>query len=279
MQHGRCLSLIITLLSLVPLYCHAGLGNNPEGVMWTYEGVNGPEHWSELSKQYFLCRRGKQQSPININSHKTKSNKHKVEFHYHKAPIKIINTAYTLKLIYEHHHPEEYLVYDGQRYDLDNIHIHQPSEHMLDGRGFPLEIHFVHKNEKTNQYLALAVFIKKGPTNTFLRKEFASAPKQSEKIRVNKHFQLNPAKLLPKSTSHYSFIGSFTTPPCTEGVRWVVMRTPGYASQDQINFYQKNISTYNNRPIQPVNHRRIDVSQWLRDLYVSYQAVKLVLNI
>ena len=152
----------------------------------------------------------------------------------------------------------EYITFDGERYDLQGLHFHAPAEHQVDRITYPLEVHFIHKNSQ-GKLLVVGVFFKEGKINKNLQTLFAiplSKLDKSNKDLPNR-VAFNPAQLIPKESGYYVYSGSLTTPPCTEGVTWLLMKKIFNASSEQLEFFRTNMIHGNARPIQPLNQRVI----------------------
>ncbi len=144
---------------------------------------------------------------------------------------------------------------DGHVYTLKQFHFHTTSENTIDGKSFPLEGHFVHADDKGN-LAVVAVMFDQGSANSDLAQLWQSMPmKANEKVQMQKAF--NAAQLLPKEQTYYRFNGSLTTPPCTEGVTWLVLKTALTISAEQVAQFEKAVGGHNNRPVQPINARPI----------------------
>ncbi len=138
---------------------------------------------------------------------------------------------------------------------LKQFHFHTPSENRIHGKSFPLEAHFVHI-DKDGNIAVVAVMFEDGKENKSLAKIWDKMP-----IKEGKESKLNlkdiASELLPKNMAHYHFNGSLTTPPCTEGVRWIVLKNPVNVSKEQVTKFLNVMKHTNNRPIQPINARVI----------------------
>lgn len=265
MKHGMLKLLAMAVIACQSPYVLAGINGDNQKVMWTYEGNHGPTHWSELAKQYQTCHDGKRQSPIDIKASRIKRESGDFKAHYEPISLRLINTPHTLKLLFSAEKHNEYVVYKGEKYELVNIHIHNPSENLIDGESFPLEIHCVHQSAQ-NHYLVMSIFAKAGRQNSFLHDAFHYLPQERDHESNLKNVMINPTDLLPKSHNYFAYEGSFTTPPCTEGVHWIVMEEPIQASLKQIQFFKQHVTHDNRRPVQPLNGRRIFLN-------LSWQAI------
>jgi carbonic anhydrase len=150
------------------------------------------------------------------------------------------------------------IVVEGKRYVLAQFHFHAPSEHTIDGRHADMEMHLVHKSED-GQVAVVGVMIRAGAENLAFAPIWDRLPTPANKER-RATATIDAASLLPKDHGHYRYLGSFTTPPCTEGVLWLVLRTPVELSRAQIDQFRAVIEG-NNRPVQPRNQRAIEYTR------------------
>ena len=162
----------------------------------------------------------------------------------------IVNNGHTVQVDFE---PGDTMPLDNLTFSLNQVHFHAPSENLIAGQSFPMEAHFVHADAQGN-LLVVAVMFKEGETNNALSPAWAALPSETGPARPLPN-TVKPLALMPKSMSYYRFSGSLTTPPCTEGVRWLVLKTPVSASRVQIEAFQRAVKHHNNRPVQPLNGR------------------------
>ncbi len=219
---------------------------------WGYEGGTGPLHWGEMEQdheKHLMCREGVRQSPINID-HVPGFKLEKLDIHYFKTPIRLINNSHTIMLNYR---KGSFVEWEGEIFDLVQIHFHHPSEHLINGKSFPMEIHMVHKT-KDHQYVVIAVFAQYGKENNTIQKMWDHIPIHINGKFFNAKKFVNAEKLLPLSKKYYFYNGSLTTPPCTENVTWFILETPIEMDKKQVMHFQKFIDD-NARPVQDVNHR------------------------
>jgi len=241
---------IIFLILVLPSFVFS-LGE-PDS-RWDYTGKTGPEYWGNIASSYALCHSGKRQSPIDLKETNSQI-KGKLGFHYHSEPLFILNNSITLEAVF--HDDDEYLIYNKQKYRLLNVHIHSPSEHFLNGRQYPMEMHMVHQ-DKDKHYLVLAILVKQGGKNPYLKAKFRHLPKEMHKPMEVKGSRIDPSVIIPKNKNFFSYLGSLTTPPCTEGVQWLAFETPITASKKQIELFRSRLFNNNARPIQKRNERTI----------------------
>ncbi len=220
------------------------------GAHWGYEGDTGPAHWGDLSPEFEMCKKGVNQSPVDLNRFiEAKLPKHKIE--YSGNAKEVINNGHTIKVTTA---GKNEIVVDGKTFKLLQFHFHTPSENTIEGKHFPMEAHFVHKSDD-GEYLVIALMFNEGKENKALQKMLNDLnPKEGKSVTLKEMF--NPGELFPKKLDYYRYNGSFTTPPCTEGVRWIVLKNPVEASKKQIEEMHKVMGN-NNRPTQPLKARVI----------------------
>ena len=250
----------VFILTMCVLMCITSCGktrnvpSHTEKTEWGYEAENGPEVWAQLSPEYILCAEGTHQSPINIVN-PTPVELPALVFNYQPAALNIHNTGHTIEVAY----PEgSWIEVDGARYQLLQFHFHAPSEHTVGGQPFDMEMHLVHKSEEGN-LAVVGVFIESGRENAEFTPIWDQLPSVPSESVHNEGVSFNAIGLLPGSRNAYHYDGSLTTPPCSEGVKWFVLTTPIEMSETQIAAF-KAIIPDNNRPVQPLNGRKLFVN-------------------
>jgi carbonic anhydrase len=218
---------------------------------WEYSGKDGPKNWGKLNPAYSTCSMGHNQSPINITGAK-KSDLPALSFAYSKAPLNIVNNGHTIQVNYP---PGSSLTVGGTTYALKQFHFHHPSEEHVDGRGYDLVAHLVHADD-AGHLAVVAVLFQVGGPSAFLDTFWKNIPEEKDKDVVVPTVILNVADLLPATLGYYTFEGSLTTPPCSEGVTWFVLKTPVSLSTAQLESFAKRYPR-DARPIQPANGREI----------------------
>lgn len=218
---------------------------------WGYEGEAAPQNWSKLDAKFALCASGKNQSPIDLKGF-VEADLKPLKLDYKAGVADILNNGHTVQINYA---PGSSLAVDGLAFELKQFHFHSPSENKVNGKQFPLEGHLVHA-DKDGNLAVVAVMFQEGAANTLLTKLWEKIPnKAGQKSALPAG--LTVSQMLPKERGYYRFNGSLTTPPCSEGVRWFVMKQPVTASKAQIQQFSKAIGGANNRPIQPTNARTV----------------------
>lgn len=218
---------------------------------WSYSGPEGPDHWADLEPDYATCKTGMRQSPINIEGAQS-ADLPAIRFDYQVSPLKIINNGHTIQINYE---PGSTMTVGDKQYSLVQFHFHHPSEEEIGGKRFDLVAHLVHKDAQ-GHLAVVAILFQSGQPNPFLDLLWKNIPKEAGKEVTKKKINLNAADLLPADRSYYTFAGSLTTPPCTEGVTWYVFKNPVDLSPAEIATFAKWYPD-NARPIQPANGRQI----------------------
>ena len=216
---------------------------------WSYEGHAAPAKWGELSPDFKTCSLGVEQTPIDLRSG-IRARSGTVDIRYPKIPLTILNNGHTIQV---NTPPGGRLAINGTDYDLVQFHFHHPSEHLLAGKVLAMELHFVHK--AANGALAVVgVFIQPGMANKALGPIWAAMPAKETPAQGVSGMVVDPAGLLPKERGYFRYMGSLTTPPCSEGLTWTVFRSPIQASPEQIRQFGALFAN-NARPIQPINRR------------------------
>jgi len=213
---------------------------------WEYAGAKGPDRWV---KEFPTCGKGQSQSPLNITGPFAKSSAN-IAADYKVGPLKIINTGYTIQIN----------VPDGSKLRIDSVpfnliefHFHRPSEEQIDGKPMAMVGHFVHKSA-AGKLAVLSVLFKEGNENPGIKTLWAHAPPQEGPEVVPDRITFNPSNLLPREFDFYAYEGSLTTPPCTEGVTYYVLKSTVNISREQVNAFPFRA---NARPVQPRNGRVI----------------------
>lgn len=216
---------------------------------WAYQGKEGPASWGKLSPDYAACDAGRNQSPINVEQTVHAALKELKTLQ--KFPAKeIMNQGNALAVRFK---DGNMMVLDGTPFQMKQLQFHAPSEHTVKGKFYPLEAQFMHANSKGEQSV-IAILFEEGEANAALQHLLVQLPKDVGKPIALKSRVL-PSELMPQKRTYYRFSGSLTTPPCTEGVRWVLMKAPMTASKDQIEAFKQALQGPNNRPVQSLNGR------------------------
>jgi carbonic anhydrase len=216
---------------------------------WSYDGDTAPPKWGELSAEFNTCSIGTEQTPIDLRS-AIRAQTGVVKIGYRTMPLTIMNNGHTIQV---NTAPGSKLEINGTEYQLLQFHFHHPSEHLLSGKAFDMELHFVHK--AANGGLAVVgVFIQPGAANPGLVPIWAAMPSSETPARPVAGIMIDPGSLLPKTNDYFRYMGSLTTPPCSEGLVWTVFRAPIQASVEQIRQFA-TLFPRNARPVQAINRR------------------------
>ncbi|PTM58789.1 carbonic anhydrase [Desmospora activa] len=251
--------LILSASFALVVGCSSANAGNPqqqaetkEDVHWSYEGENGPENWGKLKPEFAACEEGKEQSPIDISEYKP-ADLVPIKFGYHAADWGVVNNGHTIQANIASQ--DNTIKLDGTTYTLQQFHFHTPSEHTIDGKPTDMELHLVHQ-DKDGNLAVVGLMIKEGKENHQLTAVWDKMPKEESKEEVALGKKLDASALLPDDASTYRYKGSLTTPPCSEGVNWSVVKQPIEMSKAQIDAF-KEIFPMNSRPVQPVHEREI----------------------
>jgi carbonic anhydrase len=220
---------------------------------WGYEGMQGAQHWGAMEPGFALCKSGKEQSPIDITMDGA-GKPSPIEFGYAQGAADVINNGHTIQINLA---AGGSIKLDGVDYALVQFHFHTPSEEKIRGKAYPMVAHLVHKSA-TGQLAVVAVLFEEGDENKALKAVFSGLPaKAGDSVTLASGF--NTMDVLPAYKGYYKFVGSLTTPPCSEGVRWQVLKQRVELSKAQIAAFRK-LYKMNARPVQPLHGRKVDES-------------------
>lgn len=230
---------------------------------WSYDGALGPEHWGDLDPDYAACKTGGEQSPIDIQSAEN-SALPAIRFEYKNGPLKIINNGYTAVRVNYAPGNGNFLIAGDKRYELTQFHFHHPSEELIHGKPADMVIHLMHQSAD-GKVAGVAILLKTGGANAVIQQLWKYMPQTAGSEQEIPGVQVNPAGLLPRNSAenagaYYTYMGSQTAPPCTEGVTWFVLKTPMEISAEEIAAFAK-LYPHDVRPVQPLNGRIVKESQ------------------
>ena len=221
-----------------------------EPAHWGYSGDHGPEHWGELSEAFAACRDGRSQSPIDIVD-TIDLELPAITLAHDGSTVAVQNNGHTLQIDVG---PGSTLEVGEQTFVLEQFHVHSPSEHQIEGEQFALEVHFVHVNDR-GEIVVLSVLFREGPWNSGLEKVGRKAPmKIGETIPIS--IPLAELDIVPEERAYYRYEGSLTTPPCTEGLRWLILESSDTIARAQVERYIELIGEDARGP-QPLNGRQV----------------------
>jgi carbonic anhydrase len=229
--------------------------------VWHYEGDEGPAHWGTVSTKFAACASGRAQSPINIVAPARHTTSDAVMLKFPPSSLRIIhhdhvadaiNNGHTIQVNYS---DGDTLTVGNSAYQLIQYHFHGPSEHTVDGRRFPMEMHLVHAGAD-GQLAVIGVLIAEGAHNAAFDPIWAHLPATKGVENHLEQVTVDVDALLPIVRTTYRYDGSLTTPPCAEGVQWLVMTNPIELSKTQLSTFAA-IFHGNNRPVQLLNGRTV----------------------
>lgn len=220
---------------------------------WDYSGDGGPERWSTLKPENAVCASGLRQSPIDIRDG-IKVQLDPVQFDYQPSGFRVVDTGYTVQVNVAAGNTIQIM---GRRYELVGFNFRRPSEERVNGRGFDMGVHMVHK-DMDGRLAVVAVMLTRGAAQPVIQSVWNNLPLERNR-EVEAASLIDPTKLLPDDPRYITYMGSLTTPPCTEGVLWIVMKTPVQVSAEQIAIFSR-LYPMNARPVQPDNGRLIKES-------------------
>jgi carbonic anhydrase len=218
---------------------------------WSYEGDTGPEHWSTMRPEWALCADGLRQSPIDLRDG-IAVDLEPVHFDYHPSRFRITDTGHTLQVQVGEGMGVEIR---GRHYELAHVQFHRPSEERVGGRAADMVAH-LHHRDADGHVAIVAVMLERGDLpHPLIQTLWNNLP-----LERGSHYMpavtIDLASLVPASPGHFLYMGSLTTPPCTEGVLWAAMKEPVLVSEDQLRIFAR-LYPRNSRPIQPPNGRLV----------------------
>lgn len=218
-----------------------------EKAQWNYNNTD----WGALHEAFKACGAGLTQSPVNIRQYTQDTRLPELEIFYKEAPLEIVNNGHMVSVNYA---PQNGITVGDKSYDLSHFQFHTPSEHYLDGSPYPLEIQFVHQGDD-GMTVIVSVMGVIGSANPEIEKILENAPAEPGHMSV-KDVTVDAFELIPDATNYYQYVGSLTTPPCTESVMWYVLKDPIKISEEQLRKFQR-LFAYNARPLQGLGERVI----------------------
>jgi carbonic anhydrase len=225
----------------------------PHELHWAYQGEGGPPTWGALKPEFKLCSSGKRQSPIDIRDG-IAVDLEPVQFDYRASAFRVIDNGHTVQVNVA---PGNFITVGGRRWELQQFHFHRPSEERIDGRQFDMVVHLVHK-DADGHLAVIAVLLERGSAQPIVQAVWNNLPlEKHQEVPARGVIDLN--RLLPPDHRYYTYMGSLTTPPCTEGVLWMVMQQPVQLAASQIDIFTR-LYPMNARPLQQASGRLIKQS-------------------
>ena len=229
----------------------------PSEPHWDYLGKYGPINWGKLDPAWKACSAGKEQSPVNIAGAKLNKALQPIEFHYMAGPVTLENNGHTIVV---HVQKGSYIVAEGVRYELQQFHFHHPAEEAVKGKLSDMVVHLVHQSaDGKTAVIAVRLIEDRGAPNALLSTLWAAMPKaagQTAKIDD----MVNAGGFLPPDRGYWTYTGSLTVPPCTEGVRWYILQQQMPLSREQLRAYA-TLFPVSSRPLQDLHGRKIEASE------------------
>lgn len=225
----------------------------PPSAAWAYDGAHGPDHWAQLAPENAACGSGQRQSPIDITGG-IQVDLDAVQFDYRPSGFRVVDNGHTVQVNVASGNSIEVL---GRHYELVQFHFHRPSEERIDGKPFDMVVHLLHKSAD-GKFAMIAVLLEQGSAQPVVQAVWNNLPLEKGDEVVAKG-PIDISALLPSDRRYYTYMGSLTTPPCSEGVLWMVMKVPVQISPEQLAIFTR-LYPMNARPIQAPHGRLIKES-------------------
>lgn len=223
-------------------------------VHWSYAGEGAPANWSKLRPDYATCGNGKRQSPIDIRDG-IRVDLEPIKFDYKPTQFRIIDNGHTIQVDVG---AGSTISVMGRQFELVQLHFHRPAEERINGKAYDMVVHLVHK-DLDNHLAVVAVLLEKGSENPLIQTLWNNLPLEvGQDVVPSVAIDLNG--LLPENRDYWTYMGSLTTPPCTEDVLWMVLKQPLQVSSEQVSIFSR-LYRNNARPVQPSNDRLIKESR------------------
>lgn len=214
-----------------------------EAAHWGYEGESGPLNWGKMNSANSKCDLGERQSPIDIRDG-IKVELDSINFDYKPVQFTVVDNGHTIQVNLS---SGNYINVSGKSYELLQFHFHRPSEERINGKGFDMVAHLVHK-DREGKLAVVAVLLEAGQSQEIIQLVWNNLPlEKNDPVKALSNIDLS--KLLPAKRDYYTYMGSLTTPPCSEGVLWLVLKQPMEISADQLAIFSR-LYPMNARPIQ-----------------------------
>lgn len=229
-------------------------GDRDQSLRWSHSGADGPRHWGELSPEFSVCATGRLQSPVPLGATEALGAPcQPLRFRYRSSALYVTNDGRALRLGYDQ---GSYLTIDGLSYELAEIRFHVPAEHAVDGRVADGELQFIHGNNRGDIAIVAVPVVAGARVNQIMRRVIEHAPSVAGEQFYGRNIGINALFLLPARKHYYAYPGSLTRPPCTEGVRWYVLRDALEVDVGDLRRLAQLIGP-NARPLQPLDGRMV----------------------
>ncbi|WP_075793237.1 carbonic anhydrase [Massilia putida] len=223
------------------------------GTVWSYEGETGPANWSKINSDWAKCGTGNRQSPIDLRDG-IKVNLEQISFDYHPSSFSEVNNGHTVQVTVG---GGNFITIGNTAYELQEFHFHRPSEEKINGKGTEMVIHLVHRSAE-GKVAIIAVLLERGQPHRLMQTIWDNLPLEKQEV-VSPAIVLDPTDALPERREYFTYMGSLTEPPCTEGVLWMVFKQPMQASPAQMALFSR-LYPLNARPVQPTAGRMVKES-------------------
>jgi len=223
------------------------------GTAWSYEGELGPANWSKINDGWAKCGTGNRQSPIDLRDG-IKVNLEQIAFDYHPSSFTEVNNGHTIQVEVG---SGNFITVGNQTYELQQFHFHRPSEERINGKGTEMVMHMVHKSAE-GKFAIVAVLLERGQQHGLMQTIWDNLPLEKNEV-VSPSIVIDPMDALPEKREYFTYMGSLTEPPCTEGVLWMVFKQPRQASPSQMALFSR-LYPLNARPLQSTAGRMIKES-------------------
>jgi carbonic anhydrase len=223
------------------------------GTVWSYEGELGPANWSKINVDWARCGMGNRQSPIDLRDG-IKVNLEQIAFDYHPSSFNEVNNGHTIQVTVG---SGNFITVGNQTYELQQFHFHRPSEEKINGKGTEMVMHLVHKSAE-GKFAIVAVLLERGQPHNLMQTIWDNLPLEKQEV-VAPAIVIDPKDALPEKREYFTYMGSLTEPPCTEGVLWLVFKQPRQASPAQMALFSR-LYPLNARPVQSTSGRMIKES-------------------
>jgi carbonic anhydrase len=223
------------------------------GTQWAYEGELGPANWSKINVDWAKCGTGNRQSPIDIRDG-IKVNLEQIGFDYHPSSFNEINNGHTINVTVG---GGNFITVGNETYELQGFHFHRPSEERINGKGTEMVMHMVHKSVD-GKIAIIAVLLERGQPHKLMQTIWDNLPLEKNEL-VSPSIVIDPNDALPEKREYYTYMGSLSEPPCSEGVLWMVFKQPRQASPAQMALFSR-LYPLNARPVQMAAGRMVKES-------------------
>ena len=253
----RFLALAAFVLGTAAMSAGQSVAPSTDATQWDYAGKRGPLVWGKLDSAYKACSQGHQQSPIDIRGAHLNKGLQPIEFHYLAGAVNLENDGHAIVV---HVNPGSYILVGGVRYDLQQFSFHHPSEQAVKGKLVDMGVELLHKSADGKAVvIEVRMAEDRGAPNAVLAQLWPQLPKTAGgAVKVTD--MVNPAGFLPADRGYWTYIGSLSVPPCTEGVRWFVFEEEISLSREQLRSYAA-LFRISSRPLQDTHGRRIEANE------------------